>query len=100
MHQALEEVGNDLEECLPYHLREAYKLLPVQEALEGIHFPKSAEHVKQARRRFVYEELLLFQLKMQAIYKGRDEQNKGLSIAYNVQKLKDLISPRQQHRRS
>lgn len=92
MHQALEEVGNDLEECLPYNLREAYKLLPVQEALEGIHFPKSAEHVKQARRRFVYEELLLFQLKMQAIKKARKEQNKGLSIAYDVQKLKDLIS--------
>ncbi|MGB3262126.1 ATP-dependent DNA helicase RecG [Paenisporosarcina sp.] len=92
MHQALEEVGNDLEECLPSNLREAYKLLPVQEALEGIHFPKSAEHVKQARRRFVYEELLLFQLKMQAIKKARKEQNKGLSIAYDVQKLKDLIS--------
>ncbi|MGE6487950.1 ATP-dependent DNA helicase RecG [Paenisporosarcina sp. NPDC076898] len=91
MHQALQEVTNDLEECLPHHLRETYKLLPVHEALEGIHFPKSAEHVKQARRRFVYEELLLFQLKMQAIKKVRKEQNKGISIAYDVQKLKDLI---------
>lgn len=92
MHQALQEVANDLEECLPHSLRETYKLLPVHEALEGIHFPKSAEHVKQARRRFVYEELLQFQLKMQAIKKARKEQNKGLSIAYDVQKLKDLIS--------
>lgn len=92
MHQALQEVANDLEECLPHCLRETYKLLPVYEALEAIHFPKSAEHVKQARRRFVYEELLQFQLKMQAIKKARKEQNKGLSIAYDVQKLKDLIS--------
>ncbi|WP_342541823.1 ATP-dependent DNA helicase RecG [Paenisporosarcina sp. FSL H8-0542] len=92
MHQALQEVANDLEECLPHSLRETYKLLPVHEALEGIHFPKSAEHVKQARRRFVYEELLQFQLKMQAIKKARKEQNKGLSIAYDVQKLKDLIA--------
>lgn len=92
MHLALQGVANDLEECLPHSLRETYKLLPVHEALEGIHFPKSAEHVKQARRRFVYEELLQFQLKMQAIKKARKEQNKGLSIAYDVQKLKDLIS--------
>lgn len=92
MHQALQEVGTDIEECLPHDIRESYKLLPVFEALEGVHFPKDAEHVKQARRRFVYEELLLFQLKMQAIKKVRKEQNQGIAIAYDIQKLKDLIA--------
>ena len=92
MHQALQEVGTDLEEWLPHSIRESYKLLPVQEALEGVHFPKDAEHVKQARRRFVYEELLLFQLKMQAIKKVRKEQNKGISIVYDIHKIKELIA--------
>lgn len=92
MHQALQEVGTDIEECLPHEIRESYKLLPVFEALEGVHFPKDAEHVKQARRRFVYEELLMFQLKMQAIKKIRKEQNPGITIAYDIQKLKDLIA--------
>ncbi|HSO58629.1 MAG TPA: ATP-dependent DNA helicase RecG [Paenisporosarcina sp.] len=92
MHQALQEVGTDIEECLPHGIRESYKLLPVVEALEGVHFPKDAEQVKQARRRFVYEELLMFQLKMQAIKKVRKEQNPGIEIAYDIQKLKDLIA--------
>jgi ATP-dependent DNA helicase RecG len=92
MHQALQEVGTDIEECLPHEIRESYKLLNVFEALEGVHFPKDAEHVKQARRRFVYEELLMFQLKMQAIKKVRKEQNPGIAIAYDIQKLKDLIA--------
>ena len=92
MHQALQEVGTDIEECLPHEIRDSYKLLPVFEALEGVHFPKDAEHVKQARRRFVYEELLMFQLKMQAIKKVRKEQNPGIAIAYDIQKLKDLIA--------
>ncbi|MGB2991538.1 MAG: ATP-dependent DNA helicase RecG [Paenisporosarcina sp.] len=92
MHQALQEVGTDIDECLPHEIRESYKLLPVFEALEGVHFPKDAEHVKQARRRFVYEELLMFQLKMQAIKKVRKEQNPGIPIAYDIQKLKDLIA--------
>jgi ATP-dependent DNA helicase RecG len=92
MHQALQEVGPDLEECLPGDIRESYKLLPVFEALEGVHFPKDAEHVKQARRRFVYEELLMFQLKMQAIKKVRKEQNQGIAISYDIQKIKDLIA--------
>ncbi len=92
MLQALQKVEPDLEECLPASLRESYKLLPLLEALEGVHFPKNAEQVKQARRRFVYEELLLFQLKMQAIKKVRKEQNHGLSIIYDNQRLKKLIS--------
>ena len=92
MHQALQEMGTELEDCLPHDIRESYKLLPVFEALEGVHFPKDAEHVKQARRRFVYEELLMFQLKMQAIKKVRKEQNQGIAIAYDIQKLKDLIA--------
>lgn len=92
MHQALQEVGTDIEDCLPHNIRESYKLLPVFDALEGVHFPKDAEHVKQARRRFVYEELLMFQLKMQAIKKVRKEQNPGIAIAYDIQKLKDLIA--------
>ncbi|QBP41494.1 ATP-dependent DNA helicase RecG [Paenisporosarcina antarctica] len=92
MHQALQEVESDLQELLPYNIRHSYKLLPVQEALQGVHFPKDADHVKQARRRFVYEELLLFQLKMQAIKKVRKEQNKGIAIAYDIHKIKDLIA--------
>ncbi|WP_394187340.1 ATP-dependent DNA helicase RecG [Paenisporosarcina quisquiliarum] len=92
MRQALHEVGPSLQDCLPNHIRETYKLMPVNEALEGVHFPIDAEHVKQARRRFVYEELLLFQLKMQAIKKVRKEQNRGISITYDVQQLKSMIS--------
>lgn len=91
MRQALFEIGPTIVDCLPQELRDNYKLLPVQEALEGVHFPVDAEQVKQARRRFVYEELLLFQLKMQAIKKVRKEQNKGLSIPYDIHKLKDMI---------
>ena len=92
MRQALLEIGPTLEDCLPHELRESYKLLPVQEALEGVHFPVDAEQVKQARRRFVYEELLLFQLKMQAMKKVRKEQNKGVSVSYNIHLLKDMIA--------
>ena len=49
------------------------------------------DHSKNARRRFVYEELLIFQLKMQAIKKVRKEQNKGNSVAYDNNQLKKLI---------
>lgn len=92
MRQALDLLQDSLQDCLPSYLREGYRLISFQEALEGVHFPKNAEHYKQARRRFVYEELLNFQLKMQAMKKVRKENEGGLPIHYNVQELRKLIS--------
>lgn len=88
MRQALDLYGQDIEEQLPQELLVNYKLLPIVEALEGVHFPKDAETAKQARRRFVYEELLDFQLKIQALRKLRKEQEHGMVIHYDVSKLK------------
>ena len=92
MRQALDEAGHLIPETLPASMLEQYKLLPVQEALEGVHFPKDTEHVKQARRRFVFEELLVFQLRIQALRKARQDHEKGLAIAYDVEKLRHFIT--------
>ncbi|NLY78466.1 MAG: ATP-dependent DNA helicase RecG [Lysinibacillus sp.] len=92
MRQALDMTKEELNDCLPRFLREQYKLLPIDEALEGIHFPKDSNHLKQARRRFVYEELFLFQLRIQALRKARKEHEKGIAIQYDLQKLKEFIN--------
>lgn len=55
---------NQVEEILPVTYLEAYKIPPRQEAIKQLHAPESPMDLKHARRRFVYEELLLFQLKM------------------------------------
>lgn len=91
MRQALDEVNGNLNDPLPDSIRLSYKLPTISEALEGIHFPQNLAHSKNARRRFVYEELLIFQLKMQAIKKVRKEQNGGNSITFNNDLVKKLI---------
>lgn len=91
MRQALDLAKGELPENLPREIRERYKLLSIDEALEGIHFPKDANHLKQARRRFVYEELLMFQLRIQALRKTRKENEKGIAIQYDLKKLKEFI---------
>lgn len=91
MRQALDTVKGHLVDPLPESIKSIYRLPDISEALEGIHFPQNVEHSKNARRRFVYEELLIFQLKMQAIKKVRKEQNVGNSIAFDNAKLKKLI---------
>ena len=91
MRQALDEAGDYITETLPGSMCEQYKLLPIREALEGVHFPKDADHVKQARRRFVFEELLVFQLRIQALRKARRDDEKGMAIQYDLEKLRTFI---------
>lgn len=92
MRNALDYVGGTIEEPLPPEILEAYQLPTMREALEMLHFPQNAGQMKQARRRFVYEELLLFQLKMQAMKKNRKESEKGTIIQYDLEKLKAFIA--------
>ena len=91
MRSALDLVAGQMEESLPADIREAYKLPSIGEALEMIHFPTSPADVKQARRRFAYEELLLFQLKMQGMKRARKEAEKGQVIEYDLPRLKRFI---------
>lgn len=92
MRIALNETKGQHVETLPKEYLEAYRLPGIEEALEMIHFPQSPQDVKQARRRFVYEELLLFQLKMIGMKKARKEHEQGISIHYNLQQLKQFIA--------
>ena len=91
MRQALDLMKETLIDPLPASIRVPYRLPGISDALEGIHFPQDAEHSKDARRRFVYEELLVFQLKMQAIKKVRKEQNVGNGIIFHNDLVKKLI---------
>lgn len=91
MRQGLDATKGQLTDCLPDSLRREYQLLPFEEALETVHFPANGEALKQARRRFVYEELLLFQLKMQALRKKNREAEGGSFIDYDLVRLKAFI---------
>lgn len=88
---ALSEYSDCLEETLPNHFLSQYKLLNRREAIRALHFPVSPEELKQARRRFVYEEFLAFQLKMQALRKYEREHSAGIAQKYDLQKLKQFI---------
>lgn len=55
----------DMVDPLPENLISKYKLISRHEAYKNIHIPVNAESEKQARRRLVYEEFLMLQLKIQ-----------------------------------
>jgi ATP-dependent DNA helicase RecG len=62
VRQALEGYADLLDEAFSPEYLESHDLLPLKQALPEIHFPDSRENLQRARRRFVYQELLLLQL--------------------------------------
>ncbi len=61
-----------VEDAFPAEFREKYFLLPIAEAIGGIHFPKNREILDRARRRFVFQEL--FQLQLALEVRRRQQQ--------------------------
>jgi ATP-dependent DNA helicase RecG len=59
---ALDAYAALLHEVFPPAYLEAHDLWPLARALPEIHFPRDAESLAQARRRFVYQELFILQL--------------------------------------
>ncbi|KXZ14913.1 ATP-dependent DNA helicase RecG [Bacillus nakamurai] len=76
---------------LPEKLRVRYKLPDYRHALQTMHQPETRESLQQARRRFVYEEFLIFQLKMQAFRKAEREQSEGISHSFPAEKLTAFV---------
>jgi len=91
MRQALDELGAEIPDAIPQRLQANYKLVTIHDGLEGIHFPVDAGHAKQARRRFAYEELLNFQVRIQALRKIRKDSEHGTVIQFDLQKLRAFI---------
>ncbi len=56
------EVVSSIGDTLPEDIIKEYNLLSLKEAIKNIHFPQSFNMLEKARQRFVFEELLLFQL--------------------------------------
>ena len=89
---AFSQYEHVIPEKLPAYLLQKYRLLSKKEALRAMHFPAGAEDMKQARRRMAYEELLLFQMKMQALRKVQREGAVGISHHYDKERLEMYLN--------
>ena len=62
VRQAVAAYGASIEEALSAELQAQYDVPPIHTALDQIHRPTSHEQLAAARRRFVFQELLVLQL--------------------------------------
>ena len=69
-----------VEETLPPELLRHYGLMPLREALECVHFPKTREQAERARARFKFEELFLIQLNILSYSRNRKANIAGYTF--------------------
>lgn len=81
---AFQQYGTHLEEMLPREFVEKYRFISRREAVGLIHNPETVENGQTARRRIVYEELFLFQLKMQAFRTWTRNKQDGVPHAIDL----------------
>ncbi|WP_076556907.1 ATP-dependent DNA helicase RecG [Salimicrobium flavidum] len=91
MRQAMVDYGDYIEEVLPKSYQDMYKLPGRTRAVWNMHFPESRILLKHARRRFTYEEFLVFQLRMQLLRKRYKEATDGNELFYDNNLLTDFV---------
>lgn len=76
---ALTQCKDELVDPIPLWLREKYCLMKLPDALWNIHFPKSPDYLEEARRRLIFEELLILQLGLEKM-RSQTQKNAGAII--------------------
>ena len=65
--QALQLLGEELDDPIPAFIRQEYHLSHLQFALRNIHLPTDRESAEIARRRLIFEELLMLALSLRSV---------------------------------
>ena len=91
IENGLKEVDYKLEESLPKYLLEEYNLLDINTAINNIHFPENFEKYNLARKRLVFEELLIMQLALLNLKNSYSKEQIGISFSKDA-KMSDVIN--------
>ena len=90
IENGLKEINEDLEETLPTYLLDEYKLDDINKAIHDIHFPEDFASYNKAKKRLVFEELLVMQLALLNLKTKYSVNKKGIEFDKNI-KMQDVI---------
>ena len=81
VRSAVEAYAGLLDEVFPAEYLDAHGLMPIQAAVTEIHNPRDPAGLEQARRRFIYQELLVLQLALALRKQQRTRQTRTPPLA-------------------
>jgi ATP-dependent DNA helicase RecG len=75
---------------VPEVLPQSLRLMPIQEAIQQVHFPDSMERVESARQRLVFEEFFLMQLGI-GLQRRQLMQERGIAMRIDADRLMERL---------
>jgi ATP-dependent DNA helicase RecG len=76
--QQLRPLIKNVPDYLPTEIREQQGLLSLAETLEAMHFPRSIDHIAEAKKRLAFDELLMIVMPSLMNQEARDKEQVGM----------------------
>ncbi len=89
---AVKTYADKTEETLPAYILESQKLLEIQKAILNIHFPESESLLKEAWRRFKFEELFYYEILIALRKYRRKEKAVGIPFEIKAEPIKKFLN--------
>ena len=86
VENALQDMTGKIPEIIPEYIVKKYRLMGLEESLKNIHFPENEEMLALAKRRLIFEELLLLQLGL-LTEKTTGRSSRATPIFYDYTKM-------------
>lgn len=90
IENGLSEIS-DISETLPEYLIKQYNLMDINNAIRQIHFPDNFKEYLRARKRLVFEELLIMQLALLSFKNNYDKSKIGIQFSKET-KMSEVIN--------
>lgn len=81
---------NKIPEWLPNDILEGEDLVPIGEAIKGLHFPSDEKDLTECLRRLKFDELFSLQIHS-AIERSRREKEKAVAIKFQEKEIKEFV---------
>ncbi len=91
IENAVEQVSGNMEERMPDYILKSYNLCEINKAIKSIHMPEEFKDFSFARRRLVFEELLVMQLALLNLKSSWKNEQPGIQYSKDV-KMSDVIN--------
>lgn len=91
VRQAINSLKDTLPETLPDEIRKKHQLASLIFSLENIHFPQSEKNLEVARRRLIFEELLVLQLALLLLRSRPKKQTENKICEDKTDEFKSML---------
>lgn len=91
IENGLKEIQSEFEETLPQYILDKYSVEELNKAIKQIHFPDDFESYNKARKRLVFEELLIMQLALLNFKNQYNDDRNGITFDKSI-KMSDVIN--------